>query len=389
MVQLRIWLCLALMVMAWSHADDAHMLRALELAARGQRSTSPNPCVGCVIVDETSGRIVGEGWHERAGQAHAEARALTEAGTDAAGCTAYVSLEPCNHFGRTPPCTHALLNAGIKRVVAGIVDPDPRVSGKGVEYLRQNGVKVDVGVQEAKCLELNRPFIFRVLNKRSYVTCWLSDEEMGLLSVLRAIPLSSPETNMIVLGEDQVMKIMQELGGSDKRSAFVNLISSLPDGMIVAIAPIRESHDGSHTASEDLAEYYSSRMKQSSSEAPQVVHFATQKSQSLQSIMERCLEGGSNAALLIADSPEELQSWCAAGYCQHVKMVAPSQKEGRGQPRFATLRSKLRALASSPTCKVISRKAAGTRVAFDEDRQEQGVVVDGHTAVFSAHVWEV
>lgn len=360
------------------------MLRALELADLGLGMTSPNPCVGCVIVDESTGRVVGEGWHEKAGEAHAEVRALKDAGDDAAGCTAYVSLEPCNHFGRTPPCTHALLNSGIKRVVTGIVDPDPRVSGKGLEYLRQNGVQVDVGVQEAKCRELNRPFIFRVLNKRSYTTCWLPDESEGLLSVLKDIPLSSPETNMIVIGEDQAMTIMQELGGTDKHAAFADLISSLPTRMTVAIAPIRERKDGDlNRAAKMLVDSYTSRIKRSSFEAPRLLQFTSQECQSLRNILERSLNEGSNAVLLIANSSDELESWCAAGHCQHVKMDG-GEERGR-ESHFAVMREKLRALAANPSCDVASDdKGDGATVV--EDERERGVIV-GRRKVFGAHIW--
>ena len=111
-----------------SSADYRHMARALSLAQRGLYSTDPNPRVGCVLVRE--GEIVGEGWHERAGEAHAEIHALRQAGERARGATAYVTLEPCCHHGRTPPCSTALLDAGVARVVAAMADPNPRVAGQ-------------------------------------------------------------------------------------------------------------------------------------------------------------------------------------------------------------------------------------------------------------------
>ena len=109
--------------------DKAWMRRALELAATATGKTFPNPVVGCVIVDPNTGDVVGEGFHPKAGEPHAEVFALRAAGDAARGATAYVSLEPCNHFGRTPPCSRALVDAGVARVVVGFVDPDPRVSG--------------------------------------------------------------------------------------------------------------------------------------------------------------------------------------------------------------------------------------------------------------------
>lgn len=124
--------------MSRSPFDQAMMRRCLELAQRAAGRTAPNPMVGSVVVqDET---IVGEGFHPGAGQPHAEVFALQAAGDRAQGATVYVSLEPCNHYGRTPPCTEALIQAGVARVVVGMVDPDPRVSGTGIDRLRQAGI---------------------------------------------------------------------------------------------------------------------------------------------------------------------------------------------------------------------------------------------------------
>lgn len=140
--------------------DSFYMARALELAARGLFTTDPNPRVGCVLVRE--GRIVGEGWHERAGDAHAEIHALKQAGSDAAGSTAYVSLEPCAHYGRTPPCTEALIQAGVRRVVAATDDPNPEVNGKGLEQLRSAGLVADCGCMREEAQGLNPGFFSRM-----------------------------------------------------------------------------------------------------------------------------------------------------------------------------------------------------------------------------------
>jgi diaminohydroxyphosphoribosylaminopyrimidine deaminase/5-amino-6-(5-phosphoribosylamino)uracil reductase len=123
--------------------DRAHMLRALELAARGLYTTDPNPRVGCVVVRD--GRVLGEGWHVRAGEPHAEVLALRAAGPEARGATVYVTLEPCSHTGRTPPCADALIAAGVVRVVCCSVDPNPRVSGGGIERLKAAGIAVSMG----------------------------------------------------------------------------------------------------------------------------------------------------------------------------------------------------------------------------------------------------
>jgi diaminohydroxyphosphoribosylaminopyrimidine deaminase/5-amino-6-(5-phosphoribosylamino)uracil reductase len=144
------------------------MARALELAAAGLGLTSPNPAVGAVLVRE--GRVVGEGYHQRAGGPHAEAIALEAAGPAARGATCYVSLEPCSHHGRTPPCADALVAAGVSRVVAACGDPNPRVDGRGLARLREAGVAVTVGVGEAEARALNRAFFTFVSAKRPHVT---------------------------------------------------------------------------------------------------------------------------------------------------------------------------------------------------------------------------
>jgi len=145
---------------AFTAEDSAHMLHALTLAGKAAGRTHPNPVVGCVIVS-SDGQIVGEGFHPKAGEPHAEVFALRAAGDAARGATAYVSLEPCNHFGRTPPCSRALVDAGVARVVVGFVDPDPRVSGGGIRTLLAAGVQVVVGCEEEACRAINADFIAR------------------------------------------------------------------------------------------------------------------------------------------------------------------------------------------------------------------------------------
>ncbi|MEH1988384.1 bifunctional diaminohydroxyphosphoribosylaminopyrimidine deaminase/5-amino-6-(5-phosphoribosylamino)uracil reductase RibD [Nostoc sp.] len=144
--------------------DSRMMLRCLELARRALGRTSPNPLVGAVIVKD--GEIVGEGFHPRAGEPHAEVFALREAGDRARGATIYVSLEPCNHYGRTPPCSEGLIEAGVAKVVVGMVDPNPLVAGGGIARLRAAGIEVLVGVEESACRQLNEAFVHRILYKR-------------------------------------------------------------------------------------------------------------------------------------------------------------------------------------------------------------------------------
>jgi diaminohydroxyphosphoribosylaminopyrimidine deaminase / 5-amino-6-(5-phosphoribosylamino)uracil reductase len=153
--------------MTVSAEDARYMARALELARRGMTTTDPNPRVGCVIVRD--GRVVGEGHHERAGEPHAEVHALAAAGTNAHGATAYVTLEPCCHHGRTPPCSQALIKAGIRRVVAAMRDPNPAVAGKGLEELERHGITTYVGLMEGEAAALNPGFISRMRRGRPHV----------------------------------------------------------------------------------------------------------------------------------------------------------------------------------------------------------------------------
>lgn len=150
--------------------DHLYMARALQLARNGLYSTSPNPRVGCVIVRD--GIVVGEGWHQRAGEPHAEVLALrmaNEFSDLAKGATAYVTLEPCAHFGKTPPCAQALIDAGVSRVVAAMQDPNPQVAGRGLAQLQAAGIATEVGVLEQEARELNIGFVSRMTRQRPWV----------------------------------------------------------------------------------------------------------------------------------------------------------------------------------------------------------------------------
>jgi diaminohydroxyphosphoribosylaminopyrimidine deaminase/5-amino-6-(5-phosphoribosylamino)uracil reductase len=151
----------------FSPFDEAAMRRALELAARGLYGTHPNPRVGAVLARDNE--IVGEGWHQRAGEPHAEPNAIRAAGESARGATAYVTLEPCSHHGRTPPCVDALLAAGVRRVVYAVGDPDPRVSGRGAQRLREAGLTVETGLLEREAEALNAGFMMRMRRGRPFV----------------------------------------------------------------------------------------------------------------------------------------------------------------------------------------------------------------------------
>jgi diaminohydroxyphosphoribosylaminopyrimidine deaminase/5-amino-6-(5-phosphoribosylamino)uracil reductase len=148
-------------------ADSQWMARALQLAAQGLYTTSPNPRVGCVLVKD--GEVVGEGWHVRAGEAHAEVHALQAASGQARGTTAYVTLEPCSHHGRTPPCADALVVAGVARVVCAMQDPNPQVAGQGIARLRAAGIEVECGLMEEAARALNIGFIARMTRSRPWL----------------------------------------------------------------------------------------------------------------------------------------------------------------------------------------------------------------------------
>lgn len=152
----------------FSASDLMFMRRALKLARRGRFTASPNPCVGCVIVRD--GLVIGEGWHQKAGTDHAEVAAIKNAAGSVAGATAYVTLEPCAHYGRTPPCARTLVQQGIRRVVAAVLDVNPKVAGRGMEILSRAGVKTEVGLCQKEALWLNRAFFKAMGTGIPYVT---------------------------------------------------------------------------------------------------------------------------------------------------------------------------------------------------------------------------
>ncbi len=155
--------------MSFSATDNAMMARALQLAALGRYTARPNPMVGCVLARGET--IVGEGWHRKTGSHHAEVNALAKAGRAARGATAYVTLEPCSHYGRTPPCADALVKAGVRRVVCATKDPNPRVAGQGMARLEAAGIPCQSGLLAAEAERLNRGFFSRMRKQRPFVTC--------------------------------------------------------------------------------------------------------------------------------------------------------------------------------------------------------------------------
>jgi diaminohydroxyphosphoribosylaminopyrimidine deaminase/5-amino-6-(5-phosphoribosylamino)uracil reductase len=170
----------------FSESDIYHMHLALDQAKKGLGRTSPNPCVGAVIVKDD--KIISRGYHKKAGGPHAEINALQKAGDKAAGATIYVTLEPCNHTGRTPPCSHAVVAAGIKRVVVGMKDPNPLVNGGGNAYLIEHGLEVLSCVLEKECIEINRPFIKHIRTGRPFIVMKAGMSLDGKLSYQDGVP---------------------------------------------------------------------------------------------------------------------------------------------------------------------------------------------------------
>lgn len=241
--------------------DGAYMRRALALAANGWGQTAPNPMVGAVVVRD--GVIVGEGWHTRLGAAHAEVEALRQAGESARGATMYVTLEPCNHHGRTGPCSEAVIGAGVARVVAATRDPHPVAQG-GVERLRAAGVEVTVGVEEAAARELNAPFLHAVTSDRPFVQLKLA------VSLDGAIADHSGRPGWLT-GELARAEVQRLRAGSD--AVAVGIGTALADdpaltvreGVLPRVPPVRVVFDTSARLPLD------SRLVRTAREAPVVV----------------------------------------------------------------------------------------------------------------------
>jgi diaminohydroxyphosphoribosylaminopyrimidine deaminase/5-amino-6-(5-phosphoribosylamino)uracil reductase len=182
--------------------DENFMRRALDLAARGRGSVEPNPMVGCVIVRD--GRVIGDGYHQKFGEPHAEREALAAARELPRGATVYVNLEPCCHSNKkTPPCVPALIEAGVARVVVGCVDPNPQVFGKGIEALQAAGIDVKVGVLEAESKQLNAAYFAKVVAGRPYVTLKWAQSADG--------KVAGPKGQRKQISNDQSMKVVHEL----------------------------------------------------------------------------------------------------------------------------------------------------------------------------------
>jgi diaminohydroxyphosphoribosylaminopyrimidine deaminase/5-amino-6-(5-phosphoribosylamino)uracil reductase len=233
---------------------EHYMKRALMLARKGIGRTAPNPAVGCVIVKD--GRIVGEGWHRKAGTPHAEVHALTMAGDASRGADVYVTLEPCCHTGQTPPCSDALIGAGVKRVIAGMADPNPKVNGGGLSALRHAGIKTVCGVLEDECRAINRPFLKHVTTGLPYVTykCamtldgkiatvtgdsrWVSCEESRkLVHRMRALSDAVMVGVDTIIADDPLLTV-RHVRGRNPRRIVVDSRMRTPDSVGVLSGPL-------------------------------------------------------------------------------------------------------------------------------------------------------
>jgi diaminohydroxyphosphoribosylaminopyrimidine deaminase/5-amino-6-(5-phosphoribosylamino)uracil reductase len=222
--------------------DTTHMRRALRLAARAAGRTSPNPMVGTVVA--RGGEVVGEGYHRAAGEPHAEVNALAKAGDAARGATLYTTLEPCAHHGRTPPCVDAIVQAGIRRVVAAMRDPDPRTDGKGFRNLRASGIEVEQGVLEAEALRLNEGFVSRVRRGRPFVLVKLATTLDGRVTAkgrrylvgkraLREVHRLRDRSDAVLVGvgtvlADDPMLTVREVTGRDPLRVIVDTDARTP-----------------------------------------------------------------------------------------------------------------------------------------------------------------
>lgn len=186
--------------------DETNIRRALELAERGRGLTSPNPVVGAVVVAD--GAVVGEGWHAGVGEAHAEPMALAAAGDLARGATLYCSLEPCDHFGRTPPCTQAIIEAGISRVVIGMGDPNPAVDGRGVGHLREAGIEVVENVLKSEAVRINEAYVKHITTGLPFVTLKMAATLDGRIA-------GSDGSSTWITGEDSRNDVQRMRAASD------------------------------------------------------------------------------------------------------------------------------------------------------------------------------
>lgn len=277
--------------------DEHYMRRALVLARKGLGSTSPNPVVGCVIVN--NGKIVGQGYHKRSGLPHAEAEALQDAGERARGGELYVTLEPCNHAGRTPPCTEAIIKAGIKRVIFAVRDPNPTVKGGGREALKLAGIEVTEGVLGKEAERIIESYLLSLKEGRPFVT----------------LKLALTQDNALVTGRPDERWISSAIS-----LAFVQRLRSRSDGIVV----------GRRTYEIDKPRL-TNRLGRGSSPRPFVM---TNRNRPLRYILEEYFEEGIRN-LLCEGGGEVADSFCTESLADRVIIIRSSKESVGGDlPRF-------------------------------------------------------
>lgn len=261
--------------------DERFMGRALALARKGMGRTSPNPMVGCVIVRD--GVIVGEGWHRRAGGPHAEVEALRMAGGNARGGDLFVTLEPCSHHGRTPPCCEAIVEAGIRRVVAAVIDPNPLVSGRGVAYLREHGVETVVGVMEEEARFLNWVFFRRM-------TSGLPQVILKSAATLDGFVAASTGDSRWITGEAARLRAHRLRGRSD--AVMVGVGTVIADDPLLTCRLPRGRNPMRVVVDSNLRTPVDSQLVRTASMIPTLVAAATPDPERLEALQDAGMEVG-------------------------------------------------------------------------------------------------
>ena len=306
------------------------MKRAIKLALRAKGKTSPNPLVGAVIYKR--GKIVGEGYHKAAGKPHAEIEALKNAGKRAKGGILFVNLEPCIHYGRTPPCAPEIVKAGIKEVYIGMVDPNPKVNGKGIRYLLNHGVKVHTGILEEKAREINRFYAFAVKNKIPYVILKIASTLDGFIGGFSRRYITCEESRRLVhRWRNQVDGVLVGIGTvlKDNPELNVRLVKPVKQPLkIVLDTNLRIPHSSKLFSTEGNVIVYSRR----SGKLPsgEVVTVGTKKGMlKIEDVLKNLYSRGVNS-LLVEGGRNVFSTFIKEGFFQEIKIFYAPILQGNG-----------------------------------------------------------
>jgi len=337
-----------------SAKDRNYMSKCLELAERGRGFVEPNPMVGAVIVSDA--RIVGRGWHQRYGAAHAEVEAIRNAGERARGGTLYVSLEPCNHFGKTPPCTRAILEAGIAKVVIGMPDPNPDVPGGGAEELRRAGLTVVEHVERVRCEAMNEVWLANVTHARPFILLKIAQSMDGCIAALKGTShwMTSPESrsevhrlrsiyDAVLVGANTVRKdnprlTVREVRGRDplriiltrswnfQRSATV-LTDAHPERTLLV-------------TSRKAADTHQAQIERLRKRGIRVIAVSTDSLEkaSLHAALKLLFEDIGIRSILVEGGAEVYSSFIAAGFLDRIDVFTAPLVLGQGIGAFSALR---------------------------------------------------